>query len=151
MDGLHLTLRFLGPTLDERMPALVDAIQGAVAGVTPFRVRLAGGGAFPGPDRPRVLWLGVAEGVDRLGDLARSLEDRLVSAGWLRDERPFRAHLTLARSDGVAAGPATARALVAAAEAFRAEWTADRLMLFESHTGAGPARYEALSEVSLGG
>jgi 2'-5' RNA ligase len=93
----------------------------------------------------------VAEGVDRLGDLARSLEDRLVSAGWPRDERPFRAHLTLARSDGVAAGPTTARALVAAADAFRAEWTADRLILFESHTGGGPARYEALSEFSLEG
>jgi 2'-5' RNA ligase len=151
MDGLHLTLRFLGPTLDERIPVLVDAVQGAAAGVAPFRVRLAQGGAFPGPGRPRVLWLGVTEGAYGLGDLTRSLEDHLAAAGWPRDERPFRAHLTLARSDGVAAGPATARALIAASEGFVAEWTADRLLLFESHTGGGPARYEALSEVILTG
>jgi 2'-5' RNA ligase len=151
MDGLHLTLRFLGPTLDERIPALVEAVRGAAAGAAPFRVRLAGAGAFPGAGRPRVLWLDVTEGADRLGDLARSLEDRLTAAGWPRDERPFRAHLTLARSDGVAAGPATARALIAASEGFAAEWTADRLVLFESHTGGGPARYEALSEAGLVG
>jgi 2'-5' RNA ligase len=93
----------------------------------------------------------VTEGADGLGDLTRSLEDHLAVAGWPRDERPFRAHLTLARSDGVAAGPATARALIAASEGFVAEWTADRLLLFESHTGGGPARYEALSEVILTG
>lgn len=151
MDGLHLTLRFLGPTLDERVPALSDAIRAAADGVAPFRVRLAGGGAFPGPGRPRVLWLGVTEGVERLGGLAHSLEERLVAAGWPRDERPFRAHLTLARSDGVAAGPATASALIAASADFDAEWTADRLILFESHTGGGPARYEALTEVGLTG
>lgn len=147
MDGLHLTLRFLGPTLDERIPSVEAAMRRAAAGVRPFEVELAGAGAFPSPGRPRVLWLGVTTGADALGSVAAVLEDGVVAAGWERDERPFRAHLTLARSDGVRAGPATAEALTTAGRSFAATWTADRLVLFESHTGGGPARYEPLREV----
>jgi 2'-5' RNA ligase len=150
IDGLHLTLRFLGPTLDERIPAIEEAMRAAAAATAPFPVALAGGGAFPGPTRPRVLWVGVARGGEQLAELARRLEDGLVAAGWDRDERPFRAHLTLARSDGIPAGAMTAAALVEAARSLDETWLADRLVLFESHTGGGPARYEALREATLG-
>jgi len=151
LDGIHLTLRFLGPTLDERLPSIEAAMRDAAAGSGPFRVSLAGAGAFPAAARPRVLWLGVPEGADALGALARRLDDGLVTAGWERDERPFRPHLTLARADGIPAGAATAAALIEAARAFAAAWVADRIVLFESHTGGGPARYEALREVALAG
>ncbi len=150
LDGVHLTLRFLGPTPDERIPAIEGAIRRAVQGVPPFAVRIGGGGAFPHAGRPRVLWLGVTAGAEQMAALAAVLEDGLVAAGWERDERPFKAHLTLARSDGVRAGPETARALIRAGEEFVADWTADRLVLFESHTGRGPASYEPLIEVPLG-
>lgn len=150
VEGLHLTLRFLGPTLDERRPAVEAAIRAAAAGARPFPVRISGGGAFPSPARPRVLWLGVSAGAEQLTALAEALEAGLEAAGWPPEERPFRPHLTLARADGVRAGPATAQALVAAAERFSAEWVADRVILFESHTGGGPARYEALLEVPFG-
>jgi 2'-5' RNA ligase len=93
----------------------------------------------------------VAEGADALGALARRLGDGLVTAGWESDDRPFRPHLTLARSDGIHAGPATAAALVEAARGFATDWIADRIVLFESHTGGGPARYEPLREVALTG
>jgi len=151
LDGLHLTLRFLGPTLDERLPSIEAAMRDAAAGAAPFRVSLAGAGAFPAATRPRVLWLGVPEGADALGALAGRLDDGLVRAGWARDERPFRAHLTLARADGIPAGAATAAALLEVARGFATAWTADRIVLFESHTGGGPARYEALREAALAG
>lgn len=149
MDGLHLTLRFLGPTPDEKMPAIVEAMRRACRGLAPFDVELAGAGAFPSPDRPRVLWLGITRGAEPLSGLAGSLEEGLASVGWPRDERPFRPHLSLARSDGVRAGPATVRALVRLAAGFRVAWRADRLVLFESLTGHGPARYEPVEEVAL--
>ncbi len=151
IEGLHLTLRFLGPTLDERRPAVEAAMRAAAAGARPFPIRIGGGGAFPSPARPRVLWLGVTTGAEQLAALAGDLATALAAAGWPPEERPFRAHLTLARADGVRAGPATARALVAEAERFSSEWVADRVVLFESHTGGGPARYEALLEVPFGG
>ena len=47
VDGLHLTLRFLGATPDERQPELAAAMVAAARGVAQFRVVLSGGGAFP--------------------------------------------------------------------------------------------------------
>ena len=58
-----------------------------------------------------------------------------------RSAAPFRPHLTLARSDGVAAGPLVADRLVDGDGATGASGPLDRLGLFESVTGGGPARY----------
>ncbi|MGZ6339981.1 MAG: RNA 2',3'-cyclic phosphodiesterase [Candidatus Limnocylindrales bacterium] len=151
LDGLHLTLRFLGPTAEERLAAVREAVRETAAGVVPFRVRLSGGGAFPTPERPRAIWLGVVEGRDALAEAARRLDAAIEPLGWPPEERPFRAHLTLARSDGAPAASQAASRLQAAADDLDVAWTADRIVLFESHTGSGAARYEALDEVRLEG
>lgn len=151
LDGLHVTLRFLGPTPDEKVDAVGRAVRTVAAASAPFDVRLAGAGAFPTPDRPRALWLGVDDGATDLGDLAARLDAELAPMGWPPDERPFRAHLTLARSDGVRAGPRLARRLIAAAHGFSAPWRATTMVLFESRTGGGPARYVPLVEAPLTG
>ncbi len=127
-----------------------EAVRETAAGVVPFRVRLSGGGAFPTPERPRAIWLGVVEGRDALAEAARRLDAAIEPLGWPPEERPFRAHLTLARSDGVPAASQVASRLQAAADDLDVAWTADRIVLFESHTGSGAARYEALDEVWLG-
>lgn len=151
MGGLHLTLRFLGPTSEERVAAVAEAVRASAATSRPFEVRIAGAGWFPPRGRPRVLWLGVPTGERELGGLAAALSEHLAAAGWPREERPFRAHLSLARCDGSPAGPGTARKLAEEAAGFETEFTADRLTLFESHVGGGPARYEPLVEIPLGG
>jgi len=146
MDGLHLTLRFLGPTDPDRLPAARAAVQAAVAGSAPFEVGLAGAGVFPNPVRPRVLWLGIGLGIDPLEALTVSLSGALADRGWPHDDRPVRPHLTLARSDGVATGALVAGRLLTAAADLDLRWLADRLVLFESQTGGGPARYVRLLE-----
>lgn len=151
LDGLHLTLRFLGETPRDRIDALRSAVDDVAAVAHGFTITIAGGGAFPGLRQPRTLWLGVAEGREALGVLAQALDDRLVAAGWPRQERPFRPHLTLARSDGVRAGAQTAAALTAAAEGFSISFEARRIVLFQSRTGRGPATYEPLHGSDLAG
>ena len=79
------------------------------------------------------------------------LDAALVRMGWPADDRPFRAHLTIARSDGSRAGPRLARRLMAAADGFSAVWEAGSLVLFESLTGGGPARYLPIVTAPLGG
>ena len=150
-DGLHVTLRFLGPTEDDRLPALRNAVEAAAAGLGSFPASLEGGGTFPRPDAPRVLWIGVAEGAAGLSRLAGRLGDALAAAGWPRDDRPFSAHLTLARADGVADGARVAARLVARAADLRAAWSVDRVVLYQSLTGGGPARYVPLHVVELAG
>lgn len=149
-DGLHLTVRFLGPTEEEHVADVAAAVDRTAGKLTPFDVVIAGGGAFPSVARPRALWLGVAEGLSELTATAAVLDDALAEVGWERDERPYRAHLTLARSDGVRSGPAVARRLIDAAAEVREPFRAESLVLFESMSGGGPARYVPLHEASLG-
>lgn len=151
LDGLHLTLRFLGPTPDPLVAptmAAVDTVAGAASG--PIPIEIAGSGTFPAGRRPRTLWIGIGHGVDGLSDLAAATESALVAAGWQPDGRPFRPHLTLARSDGVAAGRMVADRLAAAMADRRISCSIDRVGLFESLTGGGPARYLPVTLRTLG-
>jgi 2'-5' RNA ligase len=151
LDGLHLTLRFLGPTPEERVERTADAVRAvAEAAAGPIAMELGGAGTFPPQGRPRALWLGIVEGAEALGDLATQLDAALTSAGWPSDHRPFRAHLTLARSDGVAAGPLVADRLARTMSERRIPVLVDRLGLFESVTGGGPARYVPVASAPLG-
>lgn len=144
LDGVHLTLRFIGPIEPARLEGAETATREAAAGVAPFEVRLTTSGAFPNDRRPRALWLGVTDGVDRLVELNDRVDAAVERAGWARDSRPFRAHLTLARSDGVAGAAQTAGILGEETRGLDIRWLVDRLVLFESITGGGPARYEPL-------
>lgn len=150
LDGLHLTVRFIGPTDEERVAAITAAVDRTANATDPFDVVIANGGAFPSVARPRALWLGVADGAAELAATAATLDQALADVGWPSDDRPYRAHLTLARSDGVRAGPAVARRLIDAAAAVREPFRAASLVLFESVSGGGPARYVQLHEASLG-
>ena len=151
MDGLHLTLRFLGPTDAARVASVAAAVRRAAQVLAPFHVTLGGGGAFPSPSRPRTLWIGVRDGQSQLAALAAGVEDEVAREGWPRSDRPFRAHLTLARSDGRREGPLVARRLIERAVDLRVEVAVDRLVLFESVTGSGAARYEPLATEPLSG
>jgi 2'-5' RNA ligase len=150
LDGLHLTLRFLGPTPEEQVPVLADAVADVARDGEPFTITVRGAGSFPPSGRPRTIWLDIHDGAEQLERLAARLDDRLADASWERERRPFRAHLTLARADGVRSGPATVAALTAAAADLAIESPIDRLILFESITGSGRARYVERASAALG-
>jgi 2'-5' RNA ligase len=142
LDGLHLTLRFLGPTPEDRIPPTAAAIANVAAAVAgPIDLELRDSGVFPPVGRPRAIWIGIGEGASALAEVEKRLSDALLTVGWPPDDRPFRPHLTLARSDGVAAGSLVAARLAAAMEGRRIVGRAADLGLFESITGGGPARY----------
>lgn len=151
LDGLHLTLRFLGPTPTERIEPTAEAVRAvAAAAPGPIDIELGGAGTFPPGGRPRALWIGIVDGAEPLGRLATALDAALGSAGWPAADRPFRPHLTLARSDGVGAGSLVADRLAAAMAERRLPVRIERLGLFESVTGGGPARYVPVTSIPLG-
>lgn len=150
LEGLHLTLRFLGPTPESRVADLATAVADVARDGRPFTITVRGAGSFPPSGRPRTIWLDIRDGVESLEGLATRLDDRLADAGWERERRPFRAHLTLARADGVRAGPATVAALTAAASDLAIESPIDRVILYESITGSGRARYVERAAAALG-
>jgi 2'-5' RNA ligase len=151
LDGLHLTLRFLGPTPEDRVERTATAVREvAQAAAGPIAMELGGAGTFPPHGRPRALWLGIVQGAEALGDLAAQLDTTLAAAGRPSEHRPFRPHLTLARSDGVAVGPLVADRLTNAMAERRIPVVIDRLALFQSVTGGGPARYVPVASWQLG-
>jgi 2'-5' RNA ligase len=151
VEGLHLTLRFLGQTPRERIEPLARMLDALGAATPPFGVTIARAGAFPNPARPRTLWLGIEDGAAELAKLAVDLEAGAAVDGQVLGTKPFAPHLTIARTDGLRSAGAAAAALSDAAEALEAIFTADRVVLFQSHLGHGPASYEALHESALTG
>jgi RNA 2',3'-cyclic 3'-phosphodiesterase len=94
---MHLTLRFLGDIAPERSTAVVAAMQRAAADVHPLTLTVQGLGVFPGIRKPRILWIGLGGQLDAVTALRQGLDDILAESGFVRENKPFKPHLTLAR------------------------------------------------------
>ncbi|MGH2356932.1 MAG: RNA 2',3'-cyclic phosphodiesterase [Candidatus Limnocylindria bacterium] len=142
-DGWHVTLAFLGATEASRVPALLSGLERAAGESPAFTLETGGIGGFPSARRARVAWYGVADPERRLRALAASVRRELkVEPG------PFRGHLTLARArdrDGV-----DLTGWLRPDEAPEGTLAVDRLVLYRSHLGRGPAQYEVVAEAPLG-
>lgn len=100
LEGLHLTLAFLGELDDDRLAEAEQAAVVAAREGAPFTLRLTHLGSF-GPARsPRVIWAGITgspNDLSALGNLQVRLTSELELRGFPPEERPFAPHLTLAR------------------------------------------------------
>lgn len=146
-EAWHITLCFLGH-IDE---AVVPAISGRLARVAArhgaVQLSVRGAGAFSRPAAARVVWAGVDGSREELRRLADSVSAAARHSGIEVEDRPFRAHLTLARSSE----SVDMRELVQVLSGYVGPtWTADELHLVRSHPGPRP-RYETLSSWALQG
>jgi len=91
----HLTLKFLGEVEKERVYQIIKACEGIKQ--EPFTISFGNIGAFPKPDYPRVIWIGIEKGKEHLSSLANSLENSLEKIGFVKEKRQFSPHLTIAR------------------------------------------------------
>lgn len=96
-QNLHLTLQFLGEQPDDRLSEAGAALEEAAAGAAPFTATLHGLGAFPGLERPRILWVGVAQGAMEVRALQARVAAALAARGFPPESRPWHAHLTIGR------------------------------------------------------
>lgn len=93
-EHLHLTLNFIG-SVDEECARSMTMALGDVPGA-PFSLTVQGVGYFGTPERPSVLWAGVAPN-QQLHELQQRLEARLLPLGLVVEDRPYAPHITLAR------------------------------------------------------
>ena len=56
-EGVHITLKFFGEIVRDRLDAISEALTFAAEGIAAFGVTLSTLGVFPDPERARVLWL----------------------------------------------------------------------------------------------
>jgi 2'-5' RNA ligase len=153
-QGIHLTLKFLGNIPAKRVTEITEAMKKAVQAISPFQLEISGLGAFPSLKQPRVFWVGISGELDKLSALQLDIDSTLATLGFAREERPFVAHLTLARTrEG--ASPAERRDFGELVDSttfqdkYPVEVAAVRLMRSQL-TPAG-AIYTCLSVVGLGG
>jgi len=149
IEGLHVTLKFIGETSPEKVEAIKLALAAVPRSVS-IPINFRGLGFFPNGRRPRVLWAGIEAGPD-LAALAAAVETALDALGIAREERPFSPHLTLARFDT----PRGLDALHTAVEkAVRLEFgatTATEFHLYQSVLKPGGAEYTRLATFSFAG
>lgn len=143
-ESWHLTLRFLGDTPADSLDRLRDELKVAPLD-PPFSIRFGAYGAFPRANRAAVLWLGVDEGLEPLQTLAAEVEMAVRRAGFPAEGRPFKAHLTLSRLRP----PEDVRPVLERLPAFGKSMPVEEVVLFRSHLGRGPARYEPLERFTL--
>jgi 2'-5' RNA ligase len=97
-ENLHFTVKFLGDVEENRIPGIQTELRGLSSRLRPFTLRMGSLGKFGSPADLRVLWVGLEEGGERLSEIAGSVEGAMETLGFSREDRPFRSHLTLARS-----------------------------------------------------
>jgi len=149
-EGIHITLKFLGEVSEPGAAAVREALDRSAAGVRPFEVVLEDAGAFPGPGRPRVFWVGIAA-EPQLELLQHAVEREIAPLGFPSEGRPFRPHVTLGRAERTAAAPDLQRAAerLAAAPFDGRAWV-ESVDLMRSTLSPRGAAYEVVHRARLG-
>ncbi|PRX98672.1 RNA 2',3'-cyclic phosphodiesterase [Allonocardiopsis opalescens] len=146
-DWWHLTVAYFGEVADEQVPELAARIAGAVSRHPPFTAAIEGAGHFGG----RVLWAGLAGEVPAAHALAGAVREAAIPADARRDLRPYRPHITLARTTD--RDPAPLDRQLAALSGYRGpEWRATEVLLVRTNPQPSPQglpRYQALERLPL--
>lgn len=159
--GTHLTLHFFGDVPADQLAPITDSCCAGLASAlpTPLSLRLAGLGAFPDRQLPRVLWAGITGDVDGLTELYTAVARLLEARGYPSRHAVFRPHLTIGRlaeslpePERAAAGAAFSALAEEAATAFAATppFELHEAVLYRSLRQAGGSVYEAVARWPIG-
>jgi 2'-5' RNA ligase len=96
-DNIHLTLKFLGEVEGGKVKGIAEALEAEASRHGPCAFSVAGVGAFPNPERARVVWVGMRDSAGSLAALHKGIESALDGMGFEREGRRFTPHLTLGR------------------------------------------------------
>ena len=145
-DRMHLTLHFNADADAAAERRLLDALAHPIP-QPPFNVSFQSLGFFPERGAPRVLWLGLGQGLDRLQRVQREIIGRLGLSEGSRES--FRPHLTLARfRDRVSRGGLSE---ITAFPAAAGPSPIDRVTLYESRLSPKGPTYTVLAQALLKG
>ncbi|HIE14976.1 TPA: RNA 2',3'-cyclic phosphodiesterase [Candidatus Bathyarchaeota archaeon] len=94
-ENIHVTIKFLG----EVTPFMLNRIYEVMRNLSfqPFDIEIKGLGAFPSPNYPRIIWVGIEKGSSELTSIFNMLEHSLRRLGFRSERRGFSPHLTIAR------------------------------------------------------
>ena len=146
-DQFHLTLKFIGDVEGHISEDIAQAL--SEIRFSPFEIRLSGLGHFPPKQDPKILWAGV-EADEKLENLQRKIERKLMETGIEPDRRNFHPHITLAKLEKTS----LSRVLPYLSHhgAFKTESISiDHFSLYQSHLSPKGSVYECLAVFKAGG
>ena len=148
--NFHLTLRFLGNRV---APSVIENVIFGLRPITtataPMTVRARGAGAFPSLNRPRVIWVGLAD--QGLADAAAKVEAVCLKCGLEPEKRRFMPHLTIGRVRSPARNPPLRQALEAAADRDFGGSMVASMAVYRSRLSPRGAAYEVIADLPLKG
>ena len=144
-EGRHLTLKFFGDVSMEDVDKISAAVQNRVASGLSLNLKVEKLGVFPDARKPRVLWCGMAGDVAQLSVLQKQLDIDFDALGFPKDDRPFRAHLTLARIKDPRGVSGLGEALAKHGAFAAGEFICRELVLFQSRLMPQGAVYTKLA------
>jgi len=147
--NIHITLKFMGQTEEQRLSPLIEALCTVSSSTRPFKLSSGGLGAFPSLKAPRSLWVGMDESKE-LEALKEAMEGALLPAGFEKDKKAFRPHLTLCRIRSKAASKAVAAMTGPMEVEKKVAFVVDRFVLYKSILSPSGARYEIIREFPFG-
>jgi len=150
-EGIHLTLKFFGSISADKIDGITRVIDEHVTAFTPLDLTIRRIGVFPDLKRPRVVWLGTEGDIEQLIALQRKLDEGFQGLGFEREDRPFRAHLTLGRIKTPKEVAGLAKALESGRDATAGQFRAGSLCLFRSELKPSGAVYTKLAEFPFRG
>ena len=96
IHNVHLTLKFLGDVSPSSLDLIKQMLTTEASQVQSFEVQIEGLGSYPGPRRPRVLWVGLIAPA-ALAALQHSIEAASSRLGFESEDREYSPHLTIGR------------------------------------------------------
>ncbi|MBU1049342.1 RNA 2',3'-cyclic phosphodiesterase [Candidatus Bipolaricaulota bacterium] len=148
-DNYHITLRFLGDMDPSLIVDLDRCCRDVAARIGPFECTLDRIGAFPSPDRARVIWVGgaLSPSFERL---AHKLSSGLSELGFPPTKRESVIHATLARIKD-RPDPVLPEVISQLSPIQPLSVVIDRMVLMESTLTAQGSAYTPLFTKPLGG
>jgi len=150
-QGQHLTLKFFGDISREDVKNICSVVQNSITSEPHVSLKIEKLGVFPDARRPRVLWCGTTGDVEKLSVLQKKLDNDFAKIGFPAEDRPFKAHLTLARIKDPRELTGMNEALKKHGEFAAGEFTGRELILFQSNLSPQGVVYTRLETFSLSG
>ena len=94
LHNMHFTVQFLGEVSEDvarKISAALNSIE-----FSAFSISFASIGVFPNSNSPRVIWIGINDGINELEKLAEMIRLKLSQIGFSPDKK-FKPHVTIFR------------------------------------------------------
>ncbi|MBS3064615.1 MAG: RNA 2',3'-cyclic phosphodiesterase [DPANN group archaeon] len=145
----HFTLKFLGNiTVEKQLKNIIEKLEIISKRNSSFTAELKGISGFPYKISPRVIWIGIGEGSDRINALQKIINDEFIKLNF-ENETNYTNHLTLARVNAINNKPAWLDILKSNENRSFGKFKVSSIKLYESKLRQGRHVYEVIRDFNL--